>query len=152
MLLYTETGEIIVAAGAQISDKVSAIQQSDIKKVEIIEDVRDTIVFNRGKASDVTIPESGPVRFRVTAGRDVFTVLASPSWYWKDMKGNMVNGMDVQVRGWKTLGKDGNLYLIAQEVRILNSNKVLVFRGETAPRPGAAVGCPAREEAVSALP
>ena len=79
----------------------------------------NTVGVIRGKASDVTIPESGPVRFRVSAGRDVFTVLASPSWYWKDMKGNMVDGMDVQVSGSKTLGKDGNLYLIAQEVRIL---------------------------------
>jgi hypothetical protein len=34
------------------------------------------------------------------------------------------------VSGSKTLGKDGNLYLIAQEVRVLQSNKVLVFRGE----------------------
>ena len=90
----------------------------------------NTVGVIRGKASDVTIPESGPVRFRVTAGRDVFTVLASPSWYWKDIKGSMVDGMDVQVRGSKTLGRDGNLYLIAQEVRVLDSNKVLVFRGE----------------------
>jgi hypothetical protein len=90
----------------------------------------NTVGAIRGKASEVTIPESGPVRFRVSAGRDVFTVLASPSWYWKDMKGNLVEGMEVQVRGSKTLGKDGNLYLIAQEVLILNSNKVLVFRGE----------------------
>ena len=90
----------------------------------------NTVGVIRGKASDVLIPESGPVRFRVSAGRDVFTVLASPPWYWEDLGGNMVNGMDVQVHGSKTLGKDGNLYLVAQEVRILPSNKVLVFRGE----------------------
>lgn len=90
----------------------------------------NTVGVIRGKASDVTFPESGPVRFRVSAGRDVYTVLASPPWYWKDVKGDMVNGADVQVRGSKTLGKDGSLYLIAQEVRIPASNKVFVFRGE----------------------
>jgi hypothetical protein len=90
----------------------------------------NTVGVIRGKASDVTVPESGPVRFRVDSGREVFTVLASPAWYWNDVKGSMVNGTDVQVRGSKTLGKDGNLYVVAQEVRIFPSNKVLVFRGE----------------------
>lgn len=90
----------------------------------------NTVGVIRGKASEIRIPESGPVRFRVASGREVYTVLASPSWYWKDLKGDMVDGTDVQVRGSKTLGKDGNLYLIAQEVRILHSNRNLVFRGE----------------------
>lgn len=90
----------------------------------------NTVGVIRGKASDVRIPDSGPVRFRVASGREAYTVLASPAWYWNDVKGNRIDGTDVQVRGSKTLGKDGNLYLIAQEVRLLNSNKVLVFRGE----------------------
>lgn len=90
----------------------------------------NTVGVILGKASDVRVPESGPVRFRVTSEREVYTVLASPPWYWKDMKGDMVDGADVQVRGSKTLGKDGNLYLIAQEVRVLQSNRILVFRGE----------------------
>ncbi len=90
----------------------------------------NTVGVIQGTASDVLIPESGPVRFRVSAGREVFTVLASPPWYWKDLGGSMVNGADVQVRGSKTLGKDGSLYLIAQEVRILPANKVLVFRSD----------------------
>jgi len=90
----------------------------------------NTVGVIRGKASDIQIPESGPVRFRVASERDTYTVLASPPWYWNDLKGNQVDGMTVQVRGSKTLGKDGNLYLIAQEVLILPSNRVIVFRGE----------------------
>lgn len=90
----------------------------------------NTVGVIRGKASDVVIPDKGPVRFRVAAGRDTYTVLASPSWYWNDLNGNGVDGTTVQVRGSKTLGKDGNLYVIAQEVLILGSNRVLVFRGE----------------------
>lgn len=90
----------------------------------------NTVGVIRGRASDIQIPESGPVRFRVAAGREVYIVLASPSWYWNDIKGDMVEGADIQVRGSKTLGKDGNLYLVAQEVRMFPSNKVLVFRGE----------------------
>ncbi|OPY91583.1 MAG: hypothetical protein A4E73_01914 [Syntrophaceae bacterium PtaU1.Bin231] len=90
----------------------------------------NTVGVIRGKASDVQIPESGPVRFRVASGRDTYTVLASPPWYWNDLNGNGVDGMTVQVRGSKTLGRDGNLYLIAQEVLILPTNRVIVFRGE----------------------
>ncbi len=45
-IVDTTTGEIIVDVGHQIGEKVAVIQQSDIKKVDVIEDVRDTIVMN----------------------------------------------------------------------------------------------------------
>ena len=45
-IVDTETGEIVVKAGAQISDKASLIQQSDIKEFEIISEVRDAIILN----------------------------------------------------------------------------------------------------------
>ena len=38
-IVDTESGEIVVKAGAQIGDKVSLIQQSEIKKIEIVEGV-----------------------------------------------------------------------------------------------------------------
>ncbi|MHC4572174.1 MAG: DNA-directed RNA polymerase subunit beta, partial [Planctomycetota bacterium] len=41
-----DSGEIIVKAGTQIGDRVSLIQQSGIKKVEVIEQVRDAIILN----------------------------------------------------------------------------------------------------------
>ncbi|UCG56185.1 MAG: DNA-directed RNA polymerase subunit beta [Phycisphaerales bacterium] len=41
-----ETGEIIVEAGGQISDKLSLIKQSGIKRVEVVSDVRDAIILN----------------------------------------------------------------------------------------------------------
>ena len=64
-IVNTETGEIIVEAGAQISDKVSVIQQSDIKKVEIIEDVRDTIIFNTLAEDDCPTHEQALLKFYV---------------------------------------------------------------------------------------
>ncbi|MBN1795612.1 MAG: DNA-directed RNA polymerase subunit beta [Sedimentisphaerales bacterium] len=45
-IVDTETGEIIVKAGAQIGDKVGIIQQSEIKKVEVVEKVRDPLILN----------------------------------------------------------------------------------------------------------
>ncbi|MBP7052784.1 MAG: DNA-directed RNA polymerase subunit beta [Phycisphaerae bacterium] len=45
-IVDTTTGEILVDAACQIGEKLAVIQQSDIKKVEVIEDVRDTIIMN----------------------------------------------------------------------------------------------------------
>ena len=45
-IVDTSTGEILIDAACQIGDKVSVIQQSDIKKIEIIEGVRDAIIMN----------------------------------------------------------------------------------------------------------
>ncbi len=42
----TESGEIIAKAGTQIGDRVSLIQQSTIKKIEVIEKVRDSLILN----------------------------------------------------------------------------------------------------------
>jgi len=41
-----ESGEILVKAGRLIGEKVSIIQQSDIKKVEVVEAARDTLILN----------------------------------------------------------------------------------------------------------
>jgi len=45
-IVDTETGEIVVKAGRQIGDRVSVVQQSNIKKLEVIEQVRDAIILN----------------------------------------------------------------------------------------------------------
>jgi len=45
-IVDTESGEIIVRAGTQVGDKVSLIQQSGIKRVEVVEGVRDSLILN----------------------------------------------------------------------------------------------------------
>ena len=64
-IVDTETGEILVEAGAQISDKVSVIQQSDIKKVEVITEVRDAIVLNTLAEDDCESHEKALLKFYV---------------------------------------------------------------------------------------
>ncbi|MHC4186961.1 MAG: DNA-directed RNA polymerase subunit beta, partial [Planctomycetota bacterium] len=41
-----KSGEVIVNGGAQIGDKVSLIQQSSLKRIEVIESVSDPIILN----------------------------------------------------------------------------------------------------------
>jgi DNA-directed RNA polymerase subunit beta len=62
-IVDTETGEIIVEAAGQISDKVSVIQQSDIKKVEVIGHVRDAIILNTLAEDDCPSHEQALLRF-----------------------------------------------------------------------------------------
>ena len=64
-IVDTETGEIIVEAGAQISDKISLIQQGNIKKIEVIEQVRDAIVLNTLAEDDCESHEQALLKFYV---------------------------------------------------------------------------------------
>jgi DNA-directed RNA polymerase subunit beta len=65
-IVDTQTGEILVKAGAQISDRISSIQQkSGLKKVEIIEDVRDTLVLNTLAEDDCQSHEQALLRLYI---------------------------------------------------------------------------------------
>jgi hypothetical protein len=88
----------------------------------------NTIGEVRGKASDLSRPERGPVRFRLVSDRDTYTVLACPPWMWSDLKVDLPDGTEVKVRGSKSLGKDGNLYVIAQEMELPGAGKSIAFR------------------------
>jgi len=84
----------------------------------------------QGRVSGVTVPKQGPVRFRLDTGQEIYTVLASPPWYWKDLGIDLPEGSEVLVRGSKTLGKDMHMYVIAQEIRFLPSRKSWTLRDE----------------------
>ncbi|MGE5293247.1 MAG: DNA-directed RNA polymerase subunit beta [Solirubrobacterales bacterium] len=62
-IVDTMTGEILVEAGQQLGEKVAVIQQSDIKKVDVIEDVRDTIVMNTLAQDDCPGHEQALLKF-----------------------------------------------------------------------------------------
>lgn len=90
----------------------------------------NTVGEVRGRAFGFSRPERGPVRFRLESSRETYTVLASPAWFWKDIKADFPEGAEVRVRGSKSLGKDGNLYIVAQEMRLISSDRSMVFRSE----------------------
>ena len=62
-IVDTSTGEILVEAGRQIGDKLAIIQQSDVKKVEVIEDIRDTIIMNTLAQDDCPAHEQALLKF-----------------------------------------------------------------------------------------
>jgi len=62
-IVDSKTGEIIVKAGQQIADKVAVIQQSDIKKVEVVEQPRDTLILSTLAEDDCQSHEESLLRF-----------------------------------------------------------------------------------------
>lgn len=62
-IVDTKSGEIIVKAGAQIGDRVSIIQQSSIKKIEVIEKVSDTLILNTLAEDDCQSHEQALLKF-----------------------------------------------------------------------------------------
>jgi DNA-directed RNA polymerase subunit beta len=64
-IVDTQTGEIIVEAGALIGEKVAEIQGSDIKKVEVIQNVRDAIILNTLAEDDCQSHEQALLKFYV---------------------------------------------------------------------------------------
>jgi hypothetical protein len=92
---------------------------------------QNTVGDIKGRVSAIVIPESGPVQLTLIVDKETYIVLASPGWYWKDMDANITGGTEVSVRGSKSVGKDGKLYIIAQELKIVGSKKTLAFRSET---------------------
>ncbi|MBI5444988.1 MAG: hypothetical protein HY900_27730 [Deltaproteobacteria bacterium] len=81
-----------------------------------------------GRASGLSIVEEGPVRFRLTVGREDYTVLTVPRWYWSELGIQMPEGSEVVVKGSTTVGKDGKLYVVAQELRIPVGGRAFTFR------------------------
>jgi hypothetical protein len=90
----------------------------------------NTVGEVEGKAYGYSQTNSGPVHFRLDSRKETYRVMASPQWYWNDLGLKIRDGTEVRVRGSKSLGKDGNLYLIAQEMRLLPAGKTYTFRDD----------------------
>lgn len=88
----------------------------------------NTVGTVEGSVASLQRPEMGPVSFRLEAVGDAYTVLAAPTWYWEERKIKIENGDRVRVKGSKTMGEDGNLYLVVQQITVANANEPLILR------------------------
>jgi hypothetical protein len=110
-------------------EKDNVLEQSGIRYPEGFD--RNTVGEIRGKAYGLLFPANGPVIFRLTSNKETYTVIVSPRWYWEDIGIKIADGEEVRVTGSKSLGKDGNLYIIAQEIRIPAQKKSFIVRNDT---------------------
>ena len=90
----------------------------------------NTVGEVQGRASHFFRPEKGPVRFHLSTDREHYMVLTSPPWYWEESHIKISEGNEVLVRGSKSFGRDGKLYIVAQEVRIPSTGQTFYFRGK----------------------
>lgn len=62
-IVNTEDGEIVVKAGTQIGERISLIRQSDVKKVEVVESVRDPLILNTLAEDDTQTQDEALLKF-----------------------------------------------------------------------------------------
>ena len=88
----------------------------------------NTVGVVEGRVAAFERPERGPVSFRLEAAGETYTVFTAPAWFWADRKVGIGNGDRVRVKGSKTMGADGNLYLVAQEITVPGAERPVVLR------------------------
>jgi hypothetical protein len=88
----------------------------------------NTVGAVEGRVTSFDHPERGPVSFRLEAAGETYTVFTAPAWYWTDRKITIRNGDRVRVKGSKSMGADGNLYLVAQEITVPGAEKPIILR------------------------
>jgi DNA-directed RNA polymerase subunit beta len=62
-IVDTETGEVILKAGSEIGDKISLIQQSGMKRVEVVPEVKDAMILNTLAEDDCESHEKALLKF-----------------------------------------------------------------------------------------
>lgn len=90
----------------------------------------NTVGAVRGQAYGLLRPQSGPVRFRLDARPETYIVIASPAWFWDDLGVEIPDGTRLLVVGSKSLGRDGRLYIVAQEMEVAETGRSLAFRDD----------------------
>lgn len=91
----------------------------------------NTVGEVRGSVQGLLVePKKGPVRFQVVTAKETYTILACPVWLWSDLAPGIREGDEVRVRGSKSQGVDGKLYLVAQEIQIVSTGRTLTLRTE----------------------
>jgi len=88
----------------------------------------NTVGVVEGRAGSFFYPEQGPVSFRLETAGDIYTVLTGPAWFLKRQQLEIRDGDHVLVKGSKSMGTDGNLYLVAQEITVSGSGKPMILR------------------------
>lgn len=88
----------------------------------------NTVGVVEGRVAAFGHPAQGPVSFHLASAGETYTVLAAPAWFWEQRRIVIANGDRVSVKGSKTMGADGNLYLVAREITVSGAEKPEVLR------------------------
>ncbi len=90
----------------------------------------NTVGDLRGRASGLHRPASGsgPLKIDLETQWERYIVIVCPPWYWDELKAKFLVGEELRVIGSKSLGKDSNLYIIAQEIHFIGQGRSIMLR------------------------
>ncbi len=91
----------------------------------------NTVGEVKGIVNHVYAPDSGPVQIVLSNRFDKYIAIIAPKWYLEDIALSIQEGQEVRIRGSKGLGKDGNLYILAQEIVLTSNGRSFVFRSQS---------------------
>ncbi|HEX2965398.1 MAG TPA: hypothetical protein VHO84_06415 [Syntrophorhabdaceae bacterium] len=74
---------------------------------------------------------SGPVIVNIQSTWEKYAVVTCPPWYWDELKITLPAEEDIKVTGSKSLGKDGILYVIAQDIALPAQGRTISLRNKT---------------------
>ena len=93
---------------------------------------RNTVGELNGKVTGLDRPSgNGPVMVILETIWEKYAVVTCPPWYWDELNIKAAVGEKVRVVGSKSLGKDSNLYVIAQEIHFLEQGRTITLRSKT---------------------
>lgn len=88
----------------------------------------NTEITVRGVIMDAGRETRGPLILRVQHAGRTYLIVTAPPWYLMQESALYRKGMEIEARGSKYFGNDGNLYLLAKEIRDMPGGKVTVMR------------------------
>jgi len=91
----------------------------------------NTVGSVNGKVIELHRPSgSGPVILQIETTWETYAVTTCPPWYWDELKMKLSAGEEIRITGSKSLGKDGRLYIVAQEIYLAGQGKTIILRSK----------------------
>jgi hypothetical protein len=115
---------------AMAADQEGAFEQSGIHFPGGFD--LNTVGDLSGKATGLSRPVgNGPVILNIETAWEKYAVVTCPPWYWDELKIKVSVGEEIRVIGSKSLGRDGHLYVITQEIHFVGQGKTITLRSKT---------------------
>ena len=94
----------------------------------------NTEITVSGTILEITHHMRGPVIVRLSSRGRVYNIKTAPLWYLAKENITFVTGAQIEVMGSKYVGTDGNLYLMARQIKDPATGQTFVMR-DSACRP-----------------
>lgn len=112
--------------GSDSSDAASGLNVAagfDVNTITTVTGIVFTVPERKGQEQHTMMT--------VTAAQGNVNVVLGPWWYWEKQAITFTKNQDIAVTGSLAQGKDGALYLFAQQLENRNSGETIILRSES---------------------